>query len=75
MMTRQIIGLGFCAIAAFLFASRYICASIFGSSVTSWDASLFGRMYTYIGSDLSIGAGVSLLVGIAYIIWGEKTGK
>jgi mannose/fructose/N-acetylgalactosamine-specific phosphotransferase system component IIC len=70
---RQIVGLGFCAIAAFLFAARYICAAIFGSNVSSWSAELFRAMYGYVGSGLSIAAGVSLLVGIAYLIRGQRT--
>jgi hypothetical protein len=72
---RRAIGLGFCAIAAFLFAARYICAAIFGSNVASWSAELFRAMYGYVGPGLSIAAGVSLVVGIVYLVWGERTGK
>ena len=72
---RQLIGLGFCAIAAFLFAVRHICAAIFGSGVSSWSAPLFQNMYKYIGSGLSVAAGIALIVGIAYLIWGAKTSK
>ena len=72
---RQLIGLGFCAIAAFLFAARYICAAIFGSGVTSWSASLFRSMYKYVGSGLSTAAGIALLVGLVYLVWGAKTSK
>lgn len=72
---RRIVGLGFCAIAAFLFAARYMCAAIFGSGVSSWSAALFRNMYGYVGSGLSVAAGISLLVGIVYLAWGEKTGK
>ena len=72
---RQAVGLGFCAIAAFLFAARYICAAIWGSSVTSWSAELFRAIYGYVGSGLTIAAGVSLVVGIVYLVWGERAGK
>jgi len=74
-MTRRIVGLGFCAIAAFLFASRYVCAAIFGSGVKSWDAGLFRAMYSYVGSGLSVAAAVALFVGIAYLIWGELSDR
>ncbi len=67
--------MGFCAIAAFLFAARYVCAAIFGSGVSSWNAFLFRNMYGYVGSGLSVAAGISLLVGIVYLVWGEITGK
>lgn len=70
--TRRGVGLGFCAIAAFLFTSRYVCAAIFGSHVTSWNAELFRYLYGYVGPDLTIAAGVSLVAGITYLIWGEK---
>ena len=72
---KQALGLGFCAIAAFLFAARYICAAIFGRNVTSWSEELFHNLYSYVGSGLTIAAGVSLVVGIAYLVWGEKAGK
>ncbi len=72
---RRIVGLGFCAIAAFLFAARYMCVAIFGSGVSSWSAPLFRNIYGYVGSGLSVAAGISLFVGIVYLVWGEKTGK
>ncbi len=72
---RQFIGLGFCAIAAFLFAARYICAAIFGSGVSSWSPDLFRNMYKYVGSGLSVAAGIALLVGIVYLVWGAKADK
>jgi hypothetical protein len=74
-MTRRGVGFGFCAVAAFLYASRFVCAAIFGGHVTSWDGDLFRAMYGYVGSDLTIAAVVSLVVGIAYLIWGESGGR
>ena len=64
-MTRRGAGFGFCAIAAFLFASRCICIGL----------ALIGNRgdYDTFGSELSIAAVVSLLVGIVYMIWGEIT--
>jgi hypothetical protein len=70
--TNKLVGLGFCAIAAFLFATRYICAAIFGNRVSSWSAELFHHLYSYIGPGLTIAAGASLAAGIMYLILGEK---
>ena len=70
-MTRRGVGFGFCAVAAFLFATRYVCAAIFGSGVKSWDAGLFHSMYGYVGSGLTTAAVVSLVVGIVYLVAGE----
>jgi hypothetical protein len=52
-----------------------MCAAIFGSGMPSWSAALFRNIYGYVGSGLSVAAGISLLVGIVYLVWGEKTGK
>ena len=70
-MSRRGVGFGFCAVAAFLFATRYVCAAIFGSGVTSWDQELFHGMYINVGSGLTTAAVISLVVGIAYLIVGE----
>jgi hypothetical protein len=70
-VTRRGVGFGFCAVAAFLFAARYVCAAIFGSGVKSWDAGLFHAMYGYVGSGLTTAAVVSLVVGIVYLVAGE----
>lgn len=72
-MTRRGVGFGFCAIAAFLFATRFVRAAIFGSGVKSWDADLFRTMYQYVGSGLTTVAEVALIVGILYIVAGELT--
>jgi len=74
-MTRRSMGFGFCAIAAFLFASRYLCAAVFGSGVRSWSSGLFRAMYGYVGPGLSIAASVALVAGVGYIIWGELTDR
>ncbi len=72
-MKRQSLGLGFCGIAAFLFASRYVCAAIYATTLTprDIDSYAFGRFYGYIGPGTTVAALVSLIVGIVYIIWGE----
>jgi hypothetical protein len=73
-MKRQFVGLGFCGIAAFLFASRYVCVAILGSgSRHSNDVEWFVNAYPFIGSGLSVAALASLVVGVAYIAWGEHS--
>lgn len=74
-MNRRGIGVIFCLISAMLFASRYIAAAIFGSGVSSWDAELFASMLDDVGSPLLILSAIALIIGVAYIVWGEKTDK
>lgn len=71
-MSRRGAGISFCFIAAFLFSIRYICAAIFGSSVTSWNRELFSGMLKYTGNTLVILSIISLGVGIAYLVLAEK---
>ena len=70
-MNKRGTGVAFIAIAAFLFSAKYISAAIFGSSVASWDEDLFNAMLEYIGYPLSICSIIALLIGLAYIVWGE----
>jgi membrane protein DedA with SNARE-associated domain len=70
-MERRQLGFGFCCISAFLFSSNYISAAIWGSSVTTWDYGLFHVIMDSIGSSLVTFSQISLVIGIAYIIWGE----
>ena len=69
-MSRRAAGVGFCAIAAFLYASRYITAAISGSNVT-WNSELFPRLLIYVGNSLTILSIVSLVVGVLYLVWAE----
>ena len=71
MMNRRAAGVCFCAIAAVLFATRYITAAIFGSGVVSWDAGLFRAMLEYVGTPLLTLSILSLVVGIAYLVFSE----
>ena len=73
-MNRRGVGVVLIAVAAFLFAARYLAAAIYGSNTTgSWDAELFHGMYGYVGSGLTTAAIVALVAGIAYIVFGELT--
>ncbi|MFN7253507.1 MAG: hypothetical protein ACK4M9_22440 [Anaerobacillus sp.] len=70
-MTKRGAGVAFIAIAAFLLAMKYITAAIFGSGVLSWDAGLFNAMLQYVGNTLNTFSFLALIVGIAYLAWGE----
>ncbi len=70
-MSRRAAGISLIAISALLFASRYLAAAIFGSSITSWNADLFNGMLQYVGPDLVRWSIVSLVAGILYLVWAE----
>ena len=70
-MSKRGTGVAFIAIAAFLFSAKYISAAIFGSGVLSWDKELFNAILSYVGSPLSVGSIFALIIGVAYITWGE----
>ena len=68
-MSKSLIGLGFCAIAAFLFASRYVVAAIFASGVTNLDAEIFSLSLRNAGSGLWRWAALALFVGVVLLAW------
>jgi hypothetical protein len=71
-MNRRITGTIFLAIAAFLYAARYLTAAIYGSGVTSWNPEIFRSMLSYVGNNLLILSVVFALAGLAYLVWAEK---
>ncbi len=70
-MGRRSVGLGFCGIAAFLFAARYLGAAIYGAGNPSQSAELFNGLLRYVGSGLLVFSIISLIAGIIYLVWGE----
>ena len=70
-MSKRGTGVAFIAIAALLFSSKYLSAAIFGSSISGWNKDIFHDLLSYVGSPLSVGSIISLIMGIAYIAWGE----
>jgi hypothetical protein len=72
-MNKRGAGVAFCAIAAFLFSVRYIAAAIFGSGVNSWSSDLFNEMLKYVGGAFLTFSILSLITGIFYLIWAEKS--
>ena len=70
-MNKRGTGVIFCLISSLLFIARYIAASIFGSSLSSWSSKLFNAMLEYVGPELHYASLVSLIVGIIYLVWAE----
>jgi hypothetical protein len=70
-MNRRITGTIFLAVAAFLYATRYLAAAIYGSGVTSWNLEIFRSMLSYVGNNLLILSIVFALAGLAYLVWAE----
>jgi hypothetical protein len=72
-VNRRAAGVGFCFIAAFLFATKYVAAAIFGTSVASWNSDLFREMLKYVGNSLTILSIIALIVGIVYLVLAETS--
>lgn len=70
-MNKRGTGVAFIAIAAFLFSAKYISAAIFGSGLASYNKDLFNAMLEYVGFPLNICSIIALILGLAYIGWGE----
>jgi ABC-type uncharacterized transport system permease subunit len=70
-MSKRGTGVAFLAIAALLFSAKYISAAIFGSGLPSWSEHLFNEMLDYVGYPLNVCSIIALILGLAYIAWGE----
>ena len=70
-MNKRGTGVIFCLIAGLLYATKYLTAAIFMSGVSTWDESLFQRGLLCVGDRLSNFSVISLLIGIAYLVWAE----
>ena len=65
------IGASLFAIAAFLYAMRFITAALFmGPGLTSWDYPLFDAAYNYVGNGLTNWAVVALVAGLICMVVG-----
>jgi hypothetical protein len=71
-MDKRQAGVSFCAISAFLFASKYIAAAIYGSGMPSQGTDLFKLLLEYIGGWLPALGVLSLVTGIMYLLTAEK---
>ena len=70
-MNKRGTGVAYLAIAALLFSAKYISAAIIGSGITSWNKDLFNVMLKFVGFPLHIYSIIALILGLAYIGWGE----
>ncbi|MDQ7793816.1 MAG: hypothetical protein RDU89_05305 [bacterium] len=70
-MSRRATGVAFCAIAALLYAARYLAAAIWGSGVSSWSRELFESLLQYVGAPLVTLSLLALAAGVAYLAWAE----
>ncbi|HEX2978948.1 MAG TPA: hypothetical protein VHO48_01670 [Anaerolineaceae bacterium] len=70
-MNRRAVGCVFVAIAALLYAARFVSAAIFMSNLQNWSRDLFLGAMSYVGPDLHRWALAALLIGVLYLIWGE----
>jgi hypothetical protein len=70
-MSRRNTGVSFIAIAAFLFATRFVSAAIWGIGLNSWSADRFATFLSYVDQGLTLWSIVALVVGMVYLVWGE----
>lgn len=70
-MTRRTTGNVLLLISALLYSTRYLCAAIFGSSLTSWSTDLFNAMLTSVGGQFVTLSIIALVAGIGYLVWAE----
>ena len=70
-MSRRITGTLLLVISASLYATRYLAAAIFGSSLTNWSSELFKAMFQNVGPGLTNWSTVALIAGLVYLAWAE----
>jgi len=64
-------GCVFVAIAAYLYAARFIAAANYISNMQNWGRDWFQRSMSYVGSDLHLWALVALIIGVVYLVLDE----
>lgn len=72
-MSRRTTGVAFCAIAAVLFGVRYLVAGliIVAQHPGTMDSGMFAFALSYAGTPLLTMSILSLIAGIAYLVWAE----
>lgn len=70
-MSRRTAGVIFILIAAFLYATYYLCAAIYGSSSINWNEVMFGILLDSVGTKLISISKISLSAGVIYLVWAE----
>ena len=59
------------AVAAFLYATRFVSAAIWGSGFSSWNAEHFTNLLGYVDQGLTNWSVIALVFGIAFLVWSE----
>jgi choline-glycine betaine transporter len=72
-MSKRLTGCTFIAIAAFLFATRYVSAAIFMSNIESHGRELFQSGLRAVGQGLHLWALTALIIGVVYLVLGERS--
>lgn len=70
-MSRRTTGAVLLFISASLYSTRYLAAAIMGSSLTHWNADLFGALLQYVGRELEVWSLIALIGGLVYLVWAE----
>ena len=71
-MKYDYIGMSFLKIAAFLFAARFVAAGAYMGGAIQGQASeaFFRAGYNYVGSDLTVAAAITAVIGVAALAFG-----
>jgi hypothetical protein len=71
-MSRRTTGVTLVGIAAFLFAIRYLAAALYAPDIGPWGEEEFARYLSYVGRRPWQLAGITLVIGIGYLVWAER---
>ena len=71
-MNKRAAGVSFCFISALLLVTHYITTAIYLSNTTCWGDDLFADGLKYTGNILDILSAITCVIGIIYLILGEK---
>lgn len=69
-MSKRAAGIGFCLIAALLYATRYLGAAVVESSTRTWGPQAVYQFLGSVGPSYAV-MGLSLLIGLGYLAWAE----
>ena len=70
-MNKRGTGVVFCLIAALLFIAKHITTALYMIGLSTASSALSRAAMNYKGTALLVFSVISLIVGIAYIVWAE----
>ncbi len=70
-MTRQLVGAVFLAVAAILYAARHVGAMVYNANKTGDMNEAYESALRVGGAELLTLSVIALVVGLAYLLWGE----